>query len=470
MANETMACSGHRSGDSIPLIARGFRLGDASVKLMRESARNSALIGDKEAEATILRLTRLYAAISHCNQAITRCASAAELFPQICRDTVSFGGMKMAWIGLIDEAGQQVKPVASFGDDDGYLADIHVSVDAGSPLGQGPIGTAIRENQPFWCQDFINDPRTAAWHERGARAGWAASAALPLHCNGVVIGAFALYAAEVNAFDADIRKLLVEMAMDISFALDGFAREAELKRSNAELEQFSYAISHDMRQPLRMISSYLKLIEKGIADQLDSEQREYFDFAIGGARRLDQMLVGLLEYARVGRHGEPPTWVESRAILDEALLFLQPAIAKAQADVRVRGEWPRVLVNPDEMLRLLQNLIDNALKYRVAGRAQEITVTSGTSGNEWRVHVSDNGVGILAGQIGRLFQVFQRLHSRTAYEGIGIGLALCRKIVERHGGRIWVESAGEKQGCSFIFTLPVAAAATIPQTPPTQTH
>ena len=240
---------------------------------------------------------------------------------------------------------------------------------------------------------------------------------------------------------------------------------AELKRSNAELEQFSYSISHDMRQPLRMVSSYMQLLEKSLTDQLYGEQRGYFDFAIDGARRMDGMMLGLLDYSRVGRKGEPPAWIESRALLDEALLFLQPAIAEAQADIRIEGVWPKVLVSPDEMLRLIQNLIGNALKFRVAGRTPEITLTSGSVGGTsalqvWRVSVTDNGIGIVPNQIDRLFQVFQRLQSRADFEGTGIGLALCRKIAEHHGGKIWAESAGEGLGSTFKLSLPMTLPAT----------
>lgn len=255
-----------------------------------------------------------------------------------------------------------------------------------------------------------------------------------------------------------------ELAVSVNTMTDKLAAEinrhqrmeAELLRSNTELEQFSYAISHDMRQPLRMISSYLQLLQRSLGQQLSNEQHEYFRFAIDGAKRLDTMLLGLLEYSRVGRKGEPPAWVESRAILDDALLFLGPAIAEAKAAIHIRGEWPRFLASPDELLRLIQNLIGNALKFRVAGRTPEITLLSTVDGDHWRLSVTDNGIGILPDQIGRLFQVFQRLQSRTAYEGTGIGLALCRKIVEHHGGRIWVASAGEQQGCVFTFLLPMA--------------
>jgi len=231
--------------------------------------------------------------------------------------------------------------------------------------------------------------------------------------------------------------------------------EQELKRSNAELEQFSYAISHDMRQPLRMISSYLQLLEKGLAGQLDSDKLEYFHFAIDGAQRLDRMLVALLDYSRVGRKGEPPQWIASRALLDEALRFLQPAIAEAQAEVTIGGDWPQICVSRDEITRLIQNLIGNAVKYRVAGRPPEIAVFSETVGDEWRLDITDNGVGILPDQAHRLFQVFQRLHTRAAFDGTGIGLALCRKIVEHHGGRIVAESPGEGQGSTFRVSLPI---------------
>jgi two-component system, cell cycle sensor histidine kinase and response regulator CckA len=252
--------------------------------------------------------------------------------------------------------------------------------------------------------------------------------------------------------DASNNPLMLSTIMrDIS---DSKEYEAGLKRSNAELEQFSYAVSHDMRQPLRMISSYLQLLEMSLAGKLENEQRDYFNFAIDGAKRIDQMLVALLEYSRIGRMGEPPTLLDSRSMLDEALLFLQPAIAEAQAQIEICGEWPRMMASRDELTRLLQNLIGNAVKYRIHGRIPEITVSSETIDHEWRFSVADNGVGINPSQIPRLFKVFQRLHTRDAYEGTGIGLALCRKIVEHHKGRIWAESAGEEMGSSFCVVLP----------------
>ena len=209
----------------------------------------------KTAYDRLERLTKLYAALSQCNQAIVRCASEAELFPQICRDAVQFGGMKMAWIGLVDEASQRVNPVAAFGDGVEYLEGIQISVTAGDSSGRGPTGTTIRENQPFWCQDFQHDPVTVPWHESGARAGWGASASLPLHRNGVVIGAFNLYAGEANAFDEAERNLLVEMAMDISYALDKF----DLQARHKQIEDALIASERDLQDAQRVgrIGSYI---------------------------------------------------------------------------------------------------------------------------------------------------------------------------------------------------------------------
>lgn len=235
------------------------------------------------------------------------------------------------------------------------------------------------------------------------------------------------------------------------------AVEAELRRSNDELEQFAYAISHDMRQPLRMITSYLQLLEKDLRETLSSDSREYLNFARDGAKRLDQMLVGLLEYSRVGRKTEAIARISSREALEEAMLFLKPLIEETRADIRVRGDWPQLPASHDELVRLFQNLIGNALKYRAGEHAPNIEIVGSLDAHAWTVRIRDDGIGIVPGQIPRLFQVFQRLQARSRYEGAGVGLALCRKIVEHHGGHIHAESAGEGQGSTFIFELPIAA-------------
>lgn len=232
--------------------------------------------------------------------------------------------------------------------------------------------------------------------------------------------------------------------------------EEELRRSNTDLEQFAYAASHDMRQPLRMISSYLQLLESDLAPVLTDETRQNLQFATEGAKRMDQMLMALLDYSRIGRKADTMAVIDSREVMDEALHYLEPAIEEAQADVRINGVWPHLYASRDELLRLFQNLIDNALKYRLVGQKPEIAVSAQMAGGEWRLEVRDNGVGLLPGHEARLFKVFERLQSRSRYPGTGIGLALCRKIVEHHKGRIWAESPGPNQGCTFIVTLPAS--------------
>lgn len=187
-------------------------------------------------QAKIQRNMHLYAALSECNKAIVHCVGEDALFMQVCQAAVQFGGMKMAWVGLIDHQIGKVNKAVSFGDDTRYLDELHISLDSNSEFGNSPTGTAIRENQPCWCQDFLNDPRNAPWHERAMKAELAASASLPLSREGLVIGAFVLYSGEANAFDEPARNLLVEMSSDISFALDNIAREEQRKRNVDEIK------------------------------------------------------------------------------------------------------------------------------------------------------------------------------------------------------------------------------------------
>ncbi|QDF99825.1 bifunctional diguanylate cyclase/phosphodiesterase [Azoarcus sp. DD4] len=189
----------------------------------------------RSAELGVQRLSRLYATLSQCNQAIVRCREQDELLRQICHDAVVYGDMKMVWIGLLDAADGLVRPVAAYGDGTEYLDGICISTDPASPHGRGPSGTAMREDRPVWCQDFANDVATAAWHERGSRYGWRASAALPLHRDGAVFGVLNLYAGEASAFDEAAQRLLVEMAMDIDFALGRFRQDAERARLAAAI-------------------------------------------------------------------------------------------------------------------------------------------------------------------------------------------------------------------------------------------
>jgi PAS domain S-box-containing protein len=228
---------------------------------------------------------------------------------------------------------------------------------------------------------------------------------------------------------------------------------ADLDASNRELEQFAYVASHDLREPLRMISSYIALLERRYADKLDDEAREFFGFAREGATRMDRMVLDLLEFSRVGRRDESSEPVSLGDAAGEAIGNLTLAIEDAGARVSLAADLPTVSGKRRELVRLFQNLIGNAVKYRDPARPPAVSVGARREGRAWVVWVSDNGIGIAEEYFQRVFSIFQRLHSRTAYEGTGIGLAICRKVVEHHGGRIWIESQ-PGVGSTFLFTLP----------------
>ncbi|MEI7611667.1 MAG: PAS domain S-box protein [Betaproteobacteria bacterium] len=228
-------------GERVYLATKG-PLRDADQQIIGVFGISRDITERKRIEAKAQRISRLYAALSECNQAIVRSSSQDELFLQACHSAVQHGGMKMAWIGVFDPASMNIVPVASFGEHTEYLQDICVTMDANSPFGRGASGRALRELQPVWVQDFLNDPLSLPWRESGARAGWGASAALPLTRNGKAFGVFMLYSGEANAFDDEARQLLTEMAADISFALDNFARESERQAIDSQLKKLSLAI------------------------------------------------------------------------------------------------------------------------------------------------------------------------------------------------------------------------------------
>ncbi len=226
----------------------------------------------------------------------------------------------------------------------------------------------------------------------------------------------------------------------------------ELARSNAELQQFAYVASHDLQEPLRMIGSYTQLLERRYADKLDRDAREFMGFIVDGATRMKQLIEDLLAYSRVGTRGKELRPVQAQAVLDKALANLRASLEQSAATV-THDPLPEVSADDTQLAQLLQNLIANAIKFRKKDEAPRIHVGAEDAGDEWRFSVADNGIGIEPQYFDRIFMVFQRLHTQDEYPGTGIGLAICRKVAERHRGRIWVESAYGK-GSTFRFTLP----------------
>jgi PAS domain S-box-containing protein len=226
---------------------------------------------------------------------------------------------------------------------------------------------------------------------------------------------------------------------------------AELERSNAELQQFAYVASHDLQEPLRMVSSYVQLLERRYRDRLDEDADDFIAYAVGGAKRMQRLISGLLQYSRVGTHGRPFELVNCETVLDRALANLQILLTESGAQV-TRDPLPTVSGDSTQILQLFQNLIDNACKFR-DDTAPQIHVSARLDRGQWLFSVSDNGIGIDPEYTERIFIIFQRLHSREAFPGTGLGLAICKKIVERHDGKIWVDF-GNRKGTTFCFTIP----------------
>lgn len=238
-------------------------------------------------------------------------------------------------------------------------------------------------------------------------------------------------------------------ALDLERAVA--SRTEELARSNSELETFASVVAHDLRSPLLTISGYCQLVDEEFGDRLDDKASEYLEQIIGGAARMSRLIDDLLEYSRAGRSREPLRQVEMRNVLVMATANLEGLIRSEEARIDI-GDMPTVTGDQTQLVQLFQNLLDNAIKFRGAD-PPHIRVTAEAAEDCWRFAVEDNGIGIAPKHFERIFQTFQRLQGRE-YPGTGIGLAICKKIVDRHSGKIWVEST-DGRGTTFFLTLPV---------------
>jgi signal transduction histidine kinase len=259
----------------------------------------------------------------------------------------------------------------------------------------------------------------------------------------------------------NMRQRIVEELEASRAATDALDTQAEeLRRSNAELEQFAYVASHDLQEPLRKVASFCQLLEKRYGDKLDERGIEYIAFAVDGAKRMQVLINDLLTFSRVGRLNATETDVNLDTALDAALANLATSIEESGAVIeRPLAGLPTIKGDPMLLAMLWQNLVGNAVKFRRDGVTPRIEIDCGNGAGEddqnWSFSLSDNGIGIAPEFVDKVFVIFQRLHGRDAYTGTGIGLALCKKIVERHGGLIWIDTS-YTDGTRFRFTLPVA--------------
>ncbi|MFG1874376.1 ATP-binding protein [Sphaerisporangium sp. NPDC049003] len=270
---------------------------------------------------------------------------------------------------------------------------------------------------------------------------------------------------DITMLAADVDAIRRRISAELSISRDAHQRlqeqtdllseqTGELRRSNAELEQFAYVASHDLQEPVRKVTAFCQLLQHRYAAQLDERANEYISFAVDGAKRMQSLIAELLAFSRVGREQSERVPVPLDQPLDRALANLETLTEETGAVV-VRPELPEVLGDPNLLAMLWQNLIGNAVKFRSPDRDPEVRIGVARAGDFWELSVGDNGIGVEPRFAEKIFVIFQRLHNRQDYEGTGIGLALCKKIVEYHGGRIHLDTE-RAEGTRFVFTLPAS--------------
>ncbi|WP_276254842.1 PAS domain-containing sensor histidine kinase [Halomontanus rarus] len=354
----------------------------------------------------------------------------------------------------LDEPGEELLVRAGYGWADGIVGDATVSATAAN----SQAGYTLNDDRPVVVEDLETEPRfggPALLTDHDVRSGISVTIGPPDDPWGI-LGVHSTDRREFADHDVDF---VQSIATVLATAIERTQYEdrlnetvAELEESNDRLEQFAYAASHDLQEPLRMISSYLGLLERRYAEELDEDAADFIEFAVDGADRMRAMIDGLLAYSRVDTQGEPlePTAVD--AVVENALANLQVQLEEADAEVEVAEGLPTVLADDNQLEQVFQNLVSNAIKYCEGN--PEVEIDAEERGDEWVFHVADDGPGIDPADQDRIFEVFQRLGERgSGVSGTGIGLALCKKIVERHGGEIWVDSE-PGEGATFSFSIP----------------
>jgi PAS domain S-box-containing protein len=333
-----------------------------------------------------------------------------------------------------------------------------------APAQTGLVRRVLATGTAVWIPDVAREKdflRASA----AAAAGLHGAFAMPILIGNQVRGVIEFYSREVSQLDDWLLQLGMSVGNQIGQLMarrqaEAGLREAheelsrraqDLARSNAELQQFAYVASHDLQEPLRMISSYTQLLMRRYGTLFDQDAKEFMGFIVDGAARMKQLIEDLLAYSRVGTRGHDLEPTDAQAAFDQALANLRASIDTTGATV-THDALPTVRADASQLVQLFQNLVGNALKFRSAD-APRVHVDAQERDAEWIFSVRDNGIGIDPQYFERIFVIFQRLHSKAEYPGTGIGLAICKKIVDRHGGRIWVESQ-PGQGSTFYCTLP----------------
>ena len=450
----------------------------------------------KQSEDKIQRLTRMYSTLSHCDQAIVHSANRNELFPQVCRAAVSDGGFKMSWIGLINDATKTVDVAACYGEGTEYLDEITIYVTSEDTVDCGPVCTAIRENQPVWYQDTQNLPVTTVWANYGEKYGWRASASIPLHHKGAIIGTFNLYAGDVNSFDSAARELLLQMATDISFALDNYAEaalrkqaEEELLHLNATLESrvkertnelmtakeladtanraksdFLSNMSHEIRTPLTAIIGFSEALLAN--DFSRQEHKNITSKIVSNGKHLQQIIDDILDLSKIesGQLELEKVNTSLFDVMNELDAMLGVCARDKGLDFRINYRFPlpeHIKTDPTSLKQILVNLLSNAIKFTVEGHVH-IDVSSDDNFRNIYIEVADSGIGMTHDEVERAFDPFTQADTTTTrkYGGTGLGLSISSKLAIANGGSLTCDSESGK-GSRFKLAITNESTTTI---------
>jgi PAS domain S-box-containing protein len=421
----------------------------------------------KIVEEKLRRADRAFRTLSECNQAVIRQTDERQLLHHICRIVVEVGGYRMAWVGFAEhDEKKTVRPVAHAGYDDGYLDKACITW-ADEERGRGPTGTAIRTGETCVSKNAFENPSFEPWRMDAYQRGYASSIALPLVVEAKTTGALTIYAPEPDAFDEREVPFLKSLSENLAYGITSIRSTIERRRSeealkvytarleltNQELEDFAFIASHDLQEPLRKIQTFCDMAMKRCAPVLDSTSQDYLDRVVNSASRMRQLLSDLLLFSRVASRPEPFKGIDLTRIVREASDVFEATINETGAQVEIET-MPGIEADGNQILRLFQNLIGNALKFRGADKPQITVYAKQDRRGVCEIFVKDNGIGFAPQFAELIFKPFQRLHGRNEFEGTGMGLAICRKIVERHGGNIWAGSEPGR-GSTFIIRLPV---------------
>lgn len=405
----------------------------------------------KRVELLRARLTRHEKLRAEVSAALANERDTQKMLSRCCELLVGQLGVSFARVWTADNEGKALLLQASAGKYT-HIDGPHAVV----PIGKFKIGRIAEERLPHLTNDVQHDPRVGN-PEWAKREGMVAFAGYPLVVDDQLVGVMAMFATEplpeetLHALGG-VADTIAQGVVRRRAELELQDRARDLQRSNADLEQFAYVASHDLQEPLRMVSSYVQLLSRRYKGRLDADADEFIAFAVEGATRMQRLINDLLSYSRVGRRGRDFGPVRMDAVAEAAKQNLAAAIFESGAEVTVEA-LPEVVGDEGQLTQLLQNLMGNGIKFR--GREPPCVHVSGRrEGSEIVFSVRDNGIGIEKQYFERVFVIFQRLNPREQFPGTGIGLALSKKIVERHGGRIWLDSA-PGAGSTVFFSLPM---------------